>query len=70
MGALQFMEMFRQSSSIERGNVSSGSRVFGSERPGHSPGIKADYKQDVDRHAKNNVKHGHEQYGFLQDQSL
>jgi hypothetical protein len=40
--------------------------AFGSKRPGHPPRVKADHKHDVDRHAKDNVKHRHEQYGFLQ----
>jgi hypothetical protein len=44
--------------------------AFGSKRPRHSPRVKADHKHDVDGHTKNNVKHWHEQYGFLQYQCL
>ena len=43
---------------------------FGSKRPSHPPGVKADHKHDIDRHAKDNVKHRHEQHSFLQHQCL
>jgi hypothetical protein len=44
--------------------------AFGSKRPGHPPRVKADHKHDVEWHAKDNVKHRHEQYGFLKYQCL
>ena len=44
--------------------------AFGSKRPSHPPGVKADHKHDIDRHAKNNVKDRHEEHGFLQYQCL
>jgi hypothetical protein len=44
--------------------------AFGSKRPSHPPRVKADHKHYIDWHAKDNVKHRHEQYGFLQYQCL
>ena len=40
------------------------------EIPRHAPGVERNDDQNIQRHSKNDVEHGHKEHGFLQDQGL